>query len=699
MHSDSSQPAYDETVSRLGAARRAEPMRAVLAALEEAVAKLASRRETLAHSTSEPTEEMLEGRGAEALRALAAAGESEASGLQHLVESELGLPAKATAIAELEVAALETRERASELRLRMAALPEVLAELRRSIDQTRVEAAALEDSRARLEALKKQRAAATKLEQLAGAIAAKQEAVAAATDDHQGCVDSYQRIVELRLSGMAAELAANLEQGSPCPVCGATSHPAKATHVGEAVSAAEEKAARRQRDAAEERRRAAEGELAHIQQELATLGAVAGGRASSEIAEEEAAGSEEVSQQEAARARLPALEAQLEACLQEQARIGKEELEAVARAASATEHLQAALKELAELKEKLAKGAEGHSSVSAHQKALRQQAARHSAVAGAVEAIAVALAEVSAARAHVEHELGEGGFATMDDARGALLDRKAMAALDEQASAWRETLAALTATAEADELVGLDPSTSGDVKAVALSAAEALKVTQEQADLARLRAEDAKARLSRFAARIDDVKGAETAFASLVGRTQAVIWLAGLAKGVDGHRKMALTSYVLRQWFEQVVAAANARLGAMSSGRYQLTRVDEGERKRDRVGLTLKVTDRYTGEDRSPESLSGGETFYTSLALALGLVDVVKAEAGGVELDTLFIDEGFGSLDGETLDQVMLVIDELRDRGRVVGIVSHVTELKERIPERLEVRRLPDGSSTTRVVA
>jgi exonuclease SbcC len=128
-------------------------------------------------------------------------------------------------------------------------------------------------------------------------------------------------------------------------------------------------------------------------------------------------------------------------------------------------------------------------------------------------------------------------------------------------------------------------------------------------------------------------------------------------------------------------------------------RVDEGETRSERAGLTLHVIDAHTGEARSPRSLSGGETFYTSLALALGLADVVKAEAGGVDLDTLFIDEGFGTLDADTLEQVMSVIDELRDRGRVVGIVSHVADLKERIPERLEVRRLPDGSSALRVVA
>jgi exonuclease SbcC len=168
---------------------------------------------------------------------------------------------------------------------------------------------------------------------------------------------------------------------------------------------------------------------------------------------------------------------------------------------------------------------------------------------------------------------------------------------------------------------------------------------------------------------------------------------------MEGQRRVALTTYVLRHWFGQVVAAANVRLAAMSAGRYELRRTDEAASRRERTGLTLAVIDRHTGAERSPRSLSGGETFYTSLALALGLADVVKAEAGGVDLDTLFIDEGFGTLDADTLDQVMTVIDDLRERGRAVGIVSHVTDLKDRIAERLEVRRLADGSSAVRVIA
>ena len=266
-------------------------------------------------------------------------------------------------------------------------------------------------------------------------------------------------------------------------------------------------------------------------------------------------------------------------------------------------------------------------------------------------------------------------------------------------NAWERALAALTAAVQATDLAGLDPGRAEEAAARAEATAAGLALAL-QAEREALAASQAAARKAeRFAQRSGDVRAAEDDYDRVAEETEAVIHLAGLASGTEGQRRVALTTYVLRHWFGQVVAAANVRLSAMSSGRYELRRTDEGKARRDRSGLTLAVIDRHTGEERSPASLSGGETFYTSLALALGLADVVRAEAGGVDLDTLFIDEGFGSLDSGTLDQVMSVIDDLRDRGRVIGIVSHVAELKERVPERLEVRHLPDGSSAVRVVA
>jgi exonuclease SbcC len=343
--------------------------------------------------------------------------------------------------------------------------------------------------------------------------------------------------------------------------------------------------------------------------------------------------------------------------------------------------------------------AQGHPSVAARQAALRESAARDRALGKALDSLARRLVAETAARARAEAEARARGFATPEDAAAAVLSSQEQAGLAALVLSWDETLAALTAAAGAPELAGLDPGEAEQTAARALAAAAALARAQAAEQEVRGTHEAAKRKAERLSQRHDEVRAAEAAYDRQVEQTEAVIHLAGLANGTEGHRRVALTTYVLRYWFGQVVAAANVRLSAMSSGRYELRRTDEGKTRRDRSGLTLAVADRHTGEERSPASLSGGETFYTSLALALGLADVVRAQAGGVDLDTLFIDEGFGSLDTDTLDQVMGVIDDLRDRGRVIGIVSHVTDLKDRVPERLEVRRLPDGSSAVKVVA
>ena len=138
--------------------------------------------------------------------------------------------------------------------------------------------------------------------------------------------------------------------------------------------------------------------------------------------------------------------------------------------------------------------------------------------------------------------------------------------------------------------------------------------------------------------------------------------------------------------------AANARLSQMRDTRYSLRRTDRGRRANAQAGLDLEVLDEWTGEVRPPTTLSGGECFVVSLALALGLADVIGEESGGLEVDTLFIDEGFGTLDPETLDQVMDRIDDLRSGGRAVGVVSHVGELRDRIPTQVHVQPGRTGS-------
>jgi exonuclease SbcC len=162
--------------------------------------------------------------------------------------------------------------------------------------------------------------------------------------------------------------------------------------------------------------------------------------------------------------------------------------------------------------------------------------------------------------------------------------------------------------------------------------------------------------------------------------------------GTDNQLQMRLSSYVLATRLDQVLDAANERLDDMRDQRYTLRRTGEA-RGGVRAGLGLEVLDAWTGEPRAPSTLSGGETFVVSLALALGLADVVMHESGGLHVDTLFIDEGFGMLDPDTLDDVMDRIDALRAGGRTVGVVSHVPELRSRIPAQLHVEKGRHGSS------
>ena len=157
--------------------------------------------------------------------------------------------------------------------------------------------------------------------------------------------------------------------------------------------------------------------------------------------------------------------------------------------------------------------------------------------------------------------------------------------------------------------------------------------------------------------------------------------------------RMRLTAFVLAARLEEVAAAATERLSAMSDGRFTLVHTDELAKSGARSGLGLQVLDSWTGVARDTSTLSGGETFLASLALALGLADVVQAEAGGTTIETLFVDEGFGTLDEDALEEVMGVLDGLRGGGRTVGLVSHVRELRTRIPSQLEVRRSRTGSS------
>jgi len=170
-----------------------------------------------------------------------------------------------------------------------------------------------------------------------------------------------------------------------------------------------------------------------------------------------------------------------------------------------------------------------------------------------------------------------------------------------------------------------------------------------------------------------------------------ILNLKNVSKG-DNDSKVSLTKYVLTYYFEKIIIHANQRLMKLTNNRYEMRRATEVLDRRKNEGLEIMVLDYNTGKERHIKSLSGGESFEAALALALGLADVVQNYSGGISLDTIFIDEGFGSLDPNSLDSAIEVLLELNDSGRMVGIISHVEELKERINDKIEVIPTSEGS-------
>jgi exonuclease SbcC len=256
---------------------------------------------------------------------------------------------------------------------------------------------------------------------------------------------------------------------------------------------------------------------------------------------------------------------------------------------------------------------------------------------------------------------------------------------------WRAQEAAVTAELTDPELkaaAALPAADPGAAQRAADEAVRRLRETSAAEDAAATRCRELD-RLTRQAA-----DGARR-LAPLRDTHDRVARLAGLAAGTSAENeiRMRLESYVLAARLEQVAAAASVRLARMSAGRYTLVHSDARPGGRRRSGLGLHVIDSWTGAERDTATLSGGETFSASLALALGLADVVTDEAGGTRLETLFIDEGFGSLDEQTLDEILDVLDSLRERDRCVGIVSHVPDLRQRIPTQLEIVKSRHGSA------
>ena len=295
----------------------------------------------------------------------------------------------------------------------------------------------------------------------------------------------------------------------------------------------------------------------------------------------------------------------------------------------------------------------------------------------------------SAAQA-VADELAVAGHDTIEQARALALPEDERARLD---ATWNDAVRRVAAaqTSLEDEQVRIAAFTPAADPARLTQRAEVLTRRAQEATTVAVKWQQTQAVLDSVRHQVAD---AVRTYLPMAERAAETAELAASFTGTgENTRRMRLTSYVLAAHLETVTQMANERLATMTDGRYQLRYTDERAKGNQRSGLGLLVVDAWTGRSRDTATLSGGEAFMASLALALGLGDAVRAGSGGLELHTLFVDEGFGSLDQDTLEQVMEVLDSLREGGRLVGVVSHVTELRARIPTHVEVVKTSEGSS------
>ena len=167
---------------------------------------------------------------------------------------------------------------------------------------------------------------------------------------------------------------------------------------------------------------------------------------------------------------------------------------------------------------------------------------------------------------------------------------------------------------------------------------------------------------------------------------------------MEGKDKIKLETFVQISYFEQVIQKANTKLFEMTEGQYEFVRDVSSEDKRTKSGLELSVYDHYNGTIRSVKTLSGGEGFMAALSLALGMADIIEESASGISIDTMFIDEGFGSLDEVALEQAMKVLSKLSEGNKLVGIISHVASLKDRIDKQINVEKHISGGSNVKIV-
>jgi exonuclease SbcC len=296
-------------------------------------------------------------------------------------------------------------------------------------------------------------------------------------------------------------------------------------------------------------------------------------------------------------------------------------------------------------------------------------------------------AGVEAGSLIADKALRDAGFAGPDAARAAAMTADSLAREEAASAAWRSSLdEARAAAREAERAMGSGPPP--DLAALERGQAEA----RQRLDEAQRALDAARGELSSFDRAAEALVRAGDERRNLAASAERLAGLSALLSGDLPSRRLPFKSFVLGLYFRDVVERSSVRLAEMSDGRYGLLSAEGNAGGRGRIGLELLVSDSYTGRVRPAGTLSGGERFLTSLSLALGLADTIRSRSGGAALDAVFVDEGFGSLDEEALDRAVAALDRARG-ARMIGIVSHVPELRSRIGSRIEVTRGRGGST------
>lgn len=540
-----------------------------------------------------------------------------------------------------------------------------------------------------------------------------QEKWQASAQQALAATEEFKNLQVLRLAQASSLLARELKDGEPCAVCGSIEHPAPAqiAEGEQLVERADLDAAKEREDKAHKQARThelAKDRATKAHQEASEALAAARTQYETLVAQGECDVEQTAAQLQQARTRLAQAQSRVAARdgvlvkverVRGQQQKAQEALRTIEGAAveAQTRHRDAAARcEAAAAELAPARAAVGFAQ---RVEAVEGYRAAHQRLARAVLLLGQARERHALAAAQAERLLAESAFESAELVQTAVRTPERVDALEQAVAAYeleharllesfgREAIVAVAARAAAGE------QAPDDLQGVR----EQVEQLRAAAHRLTLREGERESVLRSLQALRGEYAAFRAQTAQRYDRAQMLANLAAAARGdtLGGYEhQVDLVSYVLGAEFERILQSASLHLDRMSEGRYGMVFSDHRAKgSRSGGGLNLEITDTWTGEPREASSLSGGESFLASLSLALGLAEVVQANNGGIELDTLFIDEGFGTLDAETLDMVMSTIESLRDSGRTIGLISHVEEMKNRIPAQIVVEKGQNGSS------